>query len=139
VNASRAEAGSNTRPRVRDSDARPERARGQGVPRDVEGTARVPRDVAGTASLAIVVPEQLVQAIVERVLVVLDEREQARESAWPEWMSVETAAAYLDVSPERVRKLQARGQLPFFQEAPGCRVTFSRRELDETIRRWRAR
>src|SRR6266540_18458 len=60
------------------------------------------------------------------------------DRAWPEWMNVETAARYLDVSPERVRKLQARGELPFYQEAPGCRVAFNRRELDEAIRRWRA-
>jgi excisionase family DNA binding protein len=48
-------------------------------------------------------------------------------------MSVETAARYLDVSPERVRKLQARGVLPYYQEGPGCRVFFNRRELDDAM------
>jgi excisionase family DNA binding protein len=51
--------------------------------------------------------------------------------AWPEWLSVETAARYLDVSPERLRKLQARREIPYHQEAPGCRVLFRRRDLDE--------
>lgn len=49
---------------------------------------------------------------------------------WPGWMNVETAARYLDVSPERVRKLVARRQIPYAQEAPGCRVFFARNELD---------
>lgn len=50
---------------------------------------------------------------------------------WPEWMSVETAANYLDVTVERVRKLKDRREIPYYQEAPGCRVFFRRSELDE--------
>jgi excisionase family DNA binding protein len=49
----------------------------------------------------------------------------------PEWMNVETAAAYLDCTPERLRKLIARREIPFHQEAPGCRIFFRRQELDE--------
>jgi excisionase family DNA binding protein len=52
-------------------------------------------------------------------------------------MNTSTAARYLDVSPERVRKLQARREIPFAQEAPGCRVSFSRRELDAWMRTFR--
>lgn len=52
-------------------------------------------------------------------------------STWPEWMSVETAARYLDVPVERVRKLKDRLEIPHYQEAPGCRVFFRRTELDE--------
>jgi excisionase family DNA binding protein len=51
------------------------------------------------------------------------------DSARQEWMNVESAARYLDVSPERVRKLVARREIPFTQEAPGCRVFFSRSDL----------
>src|SRR4051794_17246091 len=51
-------------------------------------------------------------------------------SAWPEWMSVDTAARYLDVSPERLRKLTARRQIPQHQEGHGCRVFFHRPDLD---------
>jgi excisionase family DNA binding protein len=50
---------------------------------------------------------------------------------WPGWMSVETASKYLDVSPERIRKLVARGEIPYSQEGAGCRISFSRTELDE--------
>lgn len=53
-----------------------------------------------------------------------------RES-WPQWMSAETAAAYLDCSVERLRKLVARRQIPFAQEGHGCRLEFSRDDLDE--------
>jgi excisionase family DNA binding protein len=52
---------------------------------------------------------------------------------WPEWLSISTAAVYLDMSEERVRKLQARGVLPYHQEGPGCRVFFKRTDLDATM------
>lgn len=47
------------------------------------------------------------------------------------WMNVDSAARYLDVSPQRLRKLQARREVPYYQEAPGCRVLFRRTELDQ--------
>lgn len=49
---------------------------------------------------------------------------------WPEWMNVDTAASYLDCTPERVRKLVARREIPYHQEAPRCRIFFRRQELD---------
>ena len=53
---------------------------------------------------------------------------------WPRWMSAETAASYLDCSVERLRKLVARRQIPFAQEGRGCRLEFSRDDLDEWMR-----
>jgi excisionase family DNA binding protein len=50
---------------------------------------------------------------------------------WPAFMSVETAAEYLDVSKERIRKLKDRREIPYIQEAPGHRVLFARTDLDE--------
>lgn len=49
---------------------------------------------------------------------------------WPEWLSIETASRYLDVPVGRLRKLVARNQIPFHQEAKGCRVTFRKRDID---------
>jgi excisionase family DNA binding protein len=72
-----------------------------------------------------------VEAIAERVLARLADRDNG--DAWPEWMSIPTAARYLDVSPERVRKLIARHALPAHREAPGCRVFLRRRDLDATM------
>jgi len=60
-------------------------------------------------------------------------RAQAQPSGsetWPEWMNIDTAARYLDCTPERVRKLVARREIPYHQEAPGCRIFFRRDELD---------
>jgi excisionase family DNA binding protein len=58
-------------------------------------------------------------------------RAELGEQSWPAFMSVKRAAAYLDVSAERLRKLQARGEVPYHQDGRGCRVLFSRRDLDE--------
>jgi excisionase family DNA binding protein len=49
-------------------------------------------------------------------------------------MSIETAARYLDAPVERLRKLKERRAIPFSQEAPECRVHFSRSALDEWMR-----
>ena len=38
---------------------------------------------------------------------------------WPECMSVQTAASYMDCSPERLRKLIARREIPFVQQCSG--------------------
>ena len=68
----------------------------------------------------------------------LEELRAERATApWPEWMSVEMAARYLDFSEERVRKLKESRRIPFHQEGPGCRVFFRRTELDEWMRAFR--
>src|SRR5579864_8066741 len=56
---------------------------------------------------------------------------------WPEYMDVKTAAAYLGVSVQRVRKLKDRRAIPYFQEAENCRVFFKRSDLDEWMREQR--
>jgi len=61
-------------------------------------------------------------------------REQLAAEAWPGWLDVPTAAKYMSVSPERVRKLIARNAIPYSQEAPGCRVLIERRALDQHLR-----
>jgi len=55
----------------------------------------------------------------------------------PEFMSIDTAAKYLDVSPERLRKLQARRRIPYYQEGIGCRVLFRRTDLDQWMATFR--
>ena len=54
--------------------------------------------------------------------------------AWPGWMDVPTAAKYLGISVERVRKLVAHREIPFSQAGRGCRVFFERVELDRWMR-----
>jgi excisionase family DNA binding protein len=52
-------------------------------------------------------------------------------------MAIETAARYLDVSPQRLRKQVAHRQIPFHQEDKGCRVLFRRSELDDWMSSFR--
>jgi excisionase family DNA binding protein len=53
------------------------------------------------------------------------------------FVDVEGAAHFLGVSPERIRKLVARHAIPFFQDAPGCRVSFSIDDLDRWMTTFR--
>ena len=46
------------------------------------------------------------------------------------WLDVDMASTYLACSPERIRKLVGRREIPFHQERPGGRVFFNRSELD---------
>jgi excisionase family DNA binding protein len=87
-----------------------------------------------TETLTVSFPPESVAALAERAAEIVYERlveREARGTDWPEWMSVETAARYLDASEERVRKLKDRREIPHYQEGPGCRVFFRRSELDD--------
>lgn len=99
-------------------------------------SARTPYSGNDEQELRLAVPPAMLDAIAdlveERVLGRLATAEAAAE-----WLSIETAARYLDVSPERVRKLVARRAIPHYQEGPGCRVFLRRRELDEWMSRSR--
>ena len=91
-------------------------------------------------SIAITLPADIVDVIVAEVtkLVILEGTSARGASVdLPEFMSVDTAARYLDVSPERIRKLQARKKLPYYQESVGCRVLFRRTDLDEWMAKLR--
>jgi excisionase family DNA binding protein len=91
------------------------------------------------SQLTLTIPDKLVDAIAaavaEHLLPVL--RTAGDGERWPEWMAIETAARYLDVSPQRLRKLVARRQIPFHQEDRGCRVLFRRSDLDEWMAEFR--
>jgi excisionase family DNA binding protein len=87
--------------------------------------------------LVLPIPDTVVEVIAEHVARLLAVGTPPPTDPWPEWMSVETAARYLDVSPERIRKLLARGELPYYQAAPGCRILFRRSELDDSLAAFR--
>jgi excisionase family DNA binding protein len=83
-------------------------------------------------------PDEMLEEIVRRSV----ERFRAEvanrgDESWPEWMGVPRAARYLDVSEERLRKQIARRQVPYYQEAPGCRISLRRSELDEWMQNFR--
>jgi excisionase family DNA binding protein len=86
--------------------------------------------------LAIPLPPELLDRLVDAVAArVLDRHAlQANHAGWPSWMSVLTAARYLDVSEERIRKLVTRNEIPYSQQEAGCRIFFDRLALDEWMR-----
>jgi excisionase family DNA binding protein len=75
-------------------------------------------------SLAVELPEELLDALTERVL----ERVQER----PRWRDIEGVAEYLDVPVRRVRDLRERG-LP--AKRIGRRLFFDLRAVDEWLER----
>jgi excisionase family DNA binding protein len=83
--------------------------------------------------LALTLPTALLDALAaavsQRVLASLTGLTAAEP--WPEWMAIETAARYLDVSPQRLRKLVAQRRIPYHQEDKGCRILFRRSDLDD--------
>jgi excisionase family DNA binding protein len=105
---------------------------------DSTASAEFLRDPSQTQSFTpvraeLILDETTFVALAERAAEILFERHGYLTDTprWPEYMNVVTTAAYLDVSEERVRKLKERGEIHGYQEGPGCRVFFNRRELDE--------
>lgn len=93
---------------------------------------RTPTTTPEAVELRVVIQAEQVTAIAALVADLLHPGAQASDDeASPEWMNVETAAKYLDCTPERIRKLVARREIPYHQEAPGCRIFFRRQELNE--------
>ena len=83
-------------------------------------------------SVTVSVPPELIELVAIRAAELVVQQLAARDDGqWPAWMSIETAARYLDSPVQRLRKLVARREIPYSQEAPGCRVFFARADLDQ--------
>jgi len=52
-----------------------------------------------------------------------------------EVLTIKEAADFLRVSKDTLRRRMAEG-LPYHQSGPGCKITFSRRELERWWRRY---
>jgi len=88
--------------------------------------------------LALTIPEEVIEALAAAVSERLLPHFHANgPDPWPEWMAIETAARYLNVSPQRLRKQVAQLQIPFHQEDKGCRVLFRRSDLDDWMNSFR--
>jgi hypothetical protein len=90
-----------------------------------------PRQVLGLA-----LTEAVEALVAERIAEAVADLERDGER-WPAYMDVPTAARYLGVAEERVRKLIARRAVAVVQEAPRHRVTLARDDLDALMRTWR--
>jgi excisionase family DNA binding protein len=75
-------------------------------------------------------PDDLIEEITERVTRRVIETLNQDTTLGARWMSITTAAEYLDCPVERLRKLVQRRAIPFNQEAPNTRVFFDRHALD---------
>jgi len=77
--------------------------------------------------------EGLEEDLAELVRAVVREELGARESEPRGWLNVESAAAYLDSTPEAVRSAEKRGQLHAHRSGTG-RLMFLREDLDAFAR-----
>jgi excisionase family DNA binding protein len=81
--------------------------------------------VVAVSELALVVPDQWLEAIAERVLKLLAERAQPEPK---EFFTVGEAADYARCSPQRIYDLRSSGRLS--RHSDGRRALVSRAELD---------
>lgn len=88
-----------------------------------------------TLTLPLALVDALAAAVSERILAGLDPITAGEQ--WPEWMAIDTAARYLAVSPQRLRKLVSHRRIPYHQEDKGCRILFRRTDLDEWMAAYR--
>jgi len=108
-----------TRPlALRDSNARAEQARGQGVPPDGPRVWRVP--------LSIVLPDELLERVAHAGAEIVFARLELSEPS--PYLTVAEAAQYLRSKKQRVYDLLSAGRLTRFKD--GSRVLVERAEID---------
>lgn len=88
---------------------------------------------AAQERLALLVPEELIEALAERVAALLLEPAAAPPAPSP-WLDVEAAAGYLGLSRDQLYKLTAARAIPFRKKRGGQRLLFHRDELDAWIK-----
>jgi len=91
-------------------------------------------DTQQQLTLALSVPEQLVQTLAERVATLLNERIDAQQPQSP-WLDFDAALAYLGFSRDRLYKLTAARAIPFRKKRDGQGLLFHRGELDQWLER----
>lgn len=78
-------------------------------------------------TLAVDIPHEVVETIVQRVLELT--REERREPS-DGWLDAAGAAEYLGMPKTALHKLTAAREVPFEQDGPGCKLYFKRSDLD---------
>jgi excisionase family DNA binding protein len=90
-------------------------------------------DASGTDLLVL---EALVDKLVARVVAaVVEHLDRASNGDSAEWLDSRSAAEYLGVHRDTLRKLAAERAIPVHQDGRGCKLFFRRSDLDE----WRDR
>jgi excisionase family DNA binding protein len=89
-------------------------------------------DTQQQLTLALSVPEQLVQTLAERVATLVNERIESARPQSP-WLDFDAALAYLGFSRDRLYKLTAARAIPFRKKRDGQGLLFHRGELDRWL------
>lgn len=98
--------------------------------RTLERTSIRMAATAGDADRALV--DQILSRVADLVVDRLMERNDAQSSDHAStWLDARSAAEYLGVHRDTLRKLAAQRAIPTHQDGPGCKLYFRRDELDE--------
>lgn len=91
---------------------------------------KTPAPAAGSAvdtAVVDVVLGLLADLVADRLM----ERTSAADQTVEEWLDARSAAEYLGMHRDTLRKLAAERAVPVHQDGPGCKLYFRRDELDE--------
>ena len=88
---------------------------------------------AAGSVLAVAVPDELVQALAERIAELVAARVEARPHVQSPWLDSEAALAYLGFSRDRLYKLTAARAIPFRKKRDGHALLFHRDQLDRWL------
>ena len=83
-------------------------------------------------TLALTLPDELLQTLAERVTTLVNERIEAPRHQSP-WLDFDAALAYLGFSRDRLYKLTAARAIPFRKKRDGQGLLFHRGELDRWL------
>ncbi len=83
-------------------------------------------------TLALSLPDELLQILAERVAHLVNERIEAAGPQSP-WLDFDAALAYLGFSRDRLYKLTAARAIPFRKKRDGQGLLFHRGELDRWL------
>ena len=83
--------------------------------------------------LALLVPDELLQALAERTAALLAERLAPAPRTESPWLDFDGALAYLGFSRDRLYKLTAARAIPFRKKRDGQGLLFHRDELDRWV------
>jgi excisionase family DNA binding protein len=78
-------------------------------------------------ALQVILSEQQLNALAERIAAKLAVRERGEGDPW---LSTQTAASYLGIHRDTLRRLAGAGKIPCVQEAAGCKLYFRQSDLD---------
>ena len=91
-------------------------------------------DESSGHELTLLLPDQLLEALAERVAALLRESEAAAPIESP-WLDFEAARGYLRFSRDQLYKLTAARAIPFRKKRDGHGLLFHRDELDRWLER----